>query len=102
MAQSIKNISIGSKIRDTKGNEFTVIAKNHYGSNQVTLMHTNGFINMQMHTSHNKNSEYGLSEVHYYLSNDYLKILQDELKDSLLVTQIYYNDAISTTQYTTK
>ena len=70
MAQSIKNLSIGSKIRDTKGNEFTVIAKNHYGSNQVTLMHTNAYINMPMHTSHNKNSEYGLSEVHYYLSND--------------------------------
>lgn len=102
MAQSIKNISIGSKIRDAKGNEFTVIAKNHYGSNQVTLMHTNAYINMQMHTSHNRNSEYGYSEVHYYLSNDYLKRLQDELKDSLLTTQIYYNDAISTTQYTTK
>ena len=57
MAQSIKNISIGSKIRDTKGNEFTVIAKNHYGSNQVTLMHTNAYINMPMHTSHDKNSE---------------------------------------------
>ena len=102
MAQSIKNISIGSKIKDNKGNIFTVIAKNHYGSNQVTLMHTNAYINMQMHTSHNRNSEYGYSEVHYYLSNDYLKRLQDELKDSLLATQIYYNDAISTTQYTTK
>ena len=102
MAQSIKNISIGSKIKDNKGNIFTVIAKNHYGSNQVTLMHTNAYINMPMHTSHNKNSEYGLSEVHYYLSNDYLKTLQEELKDSLLATQIYYNDAISTTQYTTK
>ena len=102
MAQSIKNISIGSKIKDNKGNIFTVIAKNHYGSNQVTLMHTDTYINMQMHTSHNKNSEYIYSEVHYYLSNDYLKGLQDELKDSLLVTQVYYNDAISTTQYTTK
>ena len=102
MAQSIKNISIGSKIKDNKGNIFTVIAKNHYGSNQVTLMHTDAYINMQMHTSHTRNSEYADSEVHYYLSNDYLKRLQDELKDSLLVTQIYYNDAISTTQYTTK
>jgi len=102
MAQSIKNISIGSKIKDNKGNIFTVIAKNHYGSNQVTLMHTDAHINMQMHTSHTRNSEYGYSEVHYYLSNDYLKRLQDELKDSLLATQIYYNDAISTTQYTTK
>lgn len=102
MAQSIKNISIGSKIKDNKGNIFTVIAKNHYGSNQVTLMHTNAYINMPMHTSHTRNSEYADSEVHYYLSNDYLKRLQDELKDSLLATQIHYNDAISTTQYTTK
>lgn len=102
MAQSIKNLSIGSKIRDTKGNEFTVIAHNHYGSNQVTLMHTNAYINMPMHTSHNKNSEYGLSEVHYYLCNDYLKTLQEELKDNLLVTDVPYMDAISTTQYTHK
>lgn len=102
MAQSIKNISIGSKIRDTKGNEFTVIAKNHYGSNQVTLMHTNGFINMQMHDSYTRNSEYGLSEIHYYLCNDYLKTLQEELKDNLLVTDVPYMDAISTSQYTKK
>ena len=69
MAQSIKNISIGSKIKDSKGNIFTVIAKNHYGSNQVTLMHTDASINMQMHTSYTstRNSEYGYSEVHYYL-----------------------------------
>lgn len=102
MAQSIKNLSIGSKIRDTKGNEFTVIAKNHYGSNQVTLMHTNAYINMPMHTSHNKNSEYGVSEVHYYLSNDYLKTLQEELKNNLIVTDVPYMSAISTTQYTHK
>ena len=102
MAQSIKNLSIGSKIRDTKGNEFTVIAKNHYGSNQVTLMHTNAYINMPMHTSHNKNSEYGLSEVHYYLSNGYLKTLQEELKNNLIVTDVPYMDAISTSQYTKK
>ena len=102
MAQSIKNISIGSKVRDSKGNEFTVIAKNHFGSNQVTLMHTNAYINMPMHTSHNKNSEYGLSEVHYYLSNDYLKTLQEELKNNLIVTDVPYMDAISTSQYTKK
>lgn len=102
MAQSIKNLSIGSKIRDSKGNEFTVIAKNHYGSNQVTLMHTNGFINMQMHDSYTRNSEYGLSEVHYYLCNAYLKTLQEELKDILITTEISYMDAISTSQYTKK
>lgn len=102
MAQSIKNISIGSKIRDAKGNEFTVIAKNHYGSNQVTLMHTNGFINMQMHDSYTRNSEYGLSEVHYYLCNAYLKTLQEELKDILITTEISYMDAISTSQHTKK
>ena len=95
MAQSIKNISIGSKIRDAKGNEFTVIAKNHYGSNQVTLMHTNGFINMQMHDSYTRNSEYGLSEVHYYLSNDYLKTLQEELKDNNKVDLIFNDTSLT-------
>ena len=102
MAQSIKNLSIGSKIRDTKGNEFTVIAKDHYESNQVTLMHTNSFTSMPMHGSFAGNSEYGLSEVHYYLNNNYLKSLQEELRNAIITTEIPYMDAISTTQYAKK
>ena len=101
MAQSIRNLALGSKIRDNKGNIFRVVAFNHYGSNQVTLMHTNLNMSMQM----NKivyNAHYGSSEVHYYLNNGYLDRLQTEIKDSLLDTTVYYNDAISGTQSTMK
>ena len=30
MSQSIRSLSIGSKIKDSKGNRFVVIGKNHY------------------------------------------------------------------------
>lgn len=101
MAQSIRNLALGSKIRDNKGNIFRVVAFDHYGSNQVTLMHTNLNMSMQM----NKivyDAHYGTSEVHYYLNNGYLDRLQTEIKDNLLNTTVYYNDAISGTQNTTK
>ena len=70
MAQSIKNLEVGSKIKDNKGNTFTVVAHNHYASNQVTLMHDNLNLSMQMY----KNTgtymmDYSISEVHYYLNN---------------------------------
>ena len=32
MAQSIRNLALGSKIQDLRGNKFIVIAKNHYSS----------------------------------------------------------------------
>lgn len=99
MAQSIKNLEVGSKIKDNKGNIFTVVAHNHYASNQVTLMHDNLNLSMQMH----KNTDtymmdYGTSEVHYYLNNDYLKRLQVEVANNIVNTTVYYNDALSPAQ----
>lgn len=99
MAQSIKNLEVGSKIKDNKGNIFTVVAHNHYASNQVTLMHDNLNLSMQMH----KNTgtymmDYGTSEVHYYLNNDYLKRLQAEVASNIVNTTVRYNDALSLTQ----
>ena len=99
MAQSIKNLEVGSKIKDNKGNIFTVVAHNHYASNQVTLMHDNLNLSMQMH----KNTgaymmDYGTSEVHYYLNTEYLKRLQTEVANNIVNTTIHYNDALSFTQ----
>ena len=87
MAQSIKNLEVGSKIKDNKGNIFTVVAHNHYASNQVTLMHDNLNLSMQMH----KNTgtymmDYSISEVHYYLNNGYLKRLQTEVANNIVNT----------------
>ena len=81
MAQPIKSLSLGSKIKDTKGNVFVVVAHNHYSSNQVTLMHTN--LNKSMSMNKTVTTEhYGLSEVHYYLNNSYLNTLQEEVKNN--------------------
>ena len=38
MAQSIRNLSVGSKVIDAKGNKFIIIAYNHYALNEVTLL----------------------------------------------------------------
>lgn len=102
MAKAIKNLSTGSRIRDNKGNEFVLVAHNHYGSNQVTLMHENLYTSLPMHETHNKNSNYATSEVHYYLNNQYLNTLQEDLKNRILVTNISYKDAISTSQNVAK
>lgn len=99
MAQSIKNLEIGSKIKDNKGNIFTVVAHNHYASNQVTLMHDNLNLSMQMHQNTGTYMmDYSTSEVHYYLNNNYLKRLQSEVANSIVNTTVHYNDALSSTQ----
>ena len=71
MAQSIKNLTIGSKVKDEKGNSFIVIAKNHYMSNSVLLWAENHVTYMRMSINSNTSYsfEYSNSEVHYYLNN---------------------------------
>ena len=54
MAQNIGNLTLGSKIKDSKGNKFIVIGKNHYSSDEVTLLSeyivciTGGVLNIKL------------------------------------------------------
>lgn len=103
MAQSIQNLGVGSKIKDNKGNIFTLIAHNHYGSNQVTLMHTNLNVRMELHSDPALFSDtYETSNVHKYLNNGYLNKIQSELAKNISSTTIKYKDYISKTQSVTK
>ena len=38
MAKSIGSLTLGSKIKDSNGNSFVAIARNHYSSNEVTFI----------------------------------------------------------------
>ena len=102
MAQSIKNLALGSKIRDSKGNKFIVIAKNHYASNEVTLLNEQSVAKLQMSPTPSQNTEYPNTEVAYYLDKDYLKTLDDQLQTAIKVTSLPYSDSISASQFTSK
>ena len=102
MAQSIKNLSVGAMIKDSKGNIFTVIAKNHYASNQVTLWHTNLGVSKAISDSLNvsySSLDYGISDVDYYLNSTFYKVLDNNLVNYVVSTNISYTDIISRSQY---
>lgn len=102
MAQSIKNLALGSKIQDSKGNKFIVIAKNHYASNEVTLLSEQSVAKLQMSPTPSQITEYPNTEVAYYLNNDYLKTLDGQLQTAIKVTSLPYSDSISGSQFTDK
>lgn len=102
MAQSIKNISIGSKIKDSNGNSFIVIARNHYSSNEVTLMSETNVGQMKMSQYSNPQIDYSTTDVAHYLNNEYLNSLDTNLSKAIKVTKVSYKDAISSTQSTNK
>ena len=102
MAQSIKNISIGSKIKDSNGNSFVVIARNHYSSNEVTLMSETFIGQMKMSQYSNPQIDYSTTDVAHYLNNEYLNSLDTNLSKAIKVTKVSYKDAISSTQSTNK
>ena len=102
MAQSIKNISIGSKIKDSNGNSFIVIARNHYSSNEVTLMSETVVGQMKMSQYSNPQIDYSTTDVAHYLNNEYLNSLDTNLSKAIKVTKVSYKDAISSTQSISK
>ena len=102
MAQSIKNLALGSKIKDSKGNKFIIIAHNHYSTNEVTLLSESAVCNMYMAPLPSQNLEYPNTEVAYYLNNNYLNTLDEKLKEIISTTKLPYSNSISMTQYENK
>ena len=100
MAQAIKNLATGSKIKDTKGNIFTVVAHNRYGSNQVTLFHESSTTKKSMISTSYAVVRYDNTNVHNYLNSaTYLNTLQSELKNVILNTEITYVDVLSSSSF---
>ncbi|WP_277233242.1 DUF6273 domain-containing protein [Romboutsia timonensis] len=98
MAKSIGSLTLGSKIKDSNGNLFILIAKNHYGTNEVTLLSETSAKYMQMNPQSNLDLDYPNTEVAYYLNNDYLNTLDTQLANSIKVTSLPYTNALTTTQ----
>ena len=102
MAKSIGSLTLGSKIKDSNGNAFILIAKNHYGTNEVTLLSEQSVAKLQMSPTPSQNTEYPNTEVAYYLNNDYLKTLDGQLQTAIKVTSLPYSDSISGSQFADK
>ena len=98
MAKSIGSLTLGSKIKDSNGNSFVLIAKNHYGTNEVTLLSENSTKYMQMNPQANLDLDYPNTEVAYYLNNEYLNSLDTRLASSIKVTSLPYVNALTTAQ----
>lgn len=98
MAQSIRSLTPGSKVRDSKNNIFTVIAHNHYQSNETVLMASNIATTIQIHASASNGNTYENSEVDYYLTNTYPKTLDNALTSAVKETPIQVLNKVSNSQ----
>lgn len=102
MAQPIKNLTLGSIVVDNKGNEFVVIAKNHYqnlidkGLDTVLLWSKNPVKVIQMSKTqlNMRHFSYDNSDVDYYLCNKYGNTLQNDLLDHIQATEIKFADRV--------
>lgn len=102
MAKTIGKLTLGSRIKDDNGNSFIVIAKNHYASNEVTLLSEFPTTYMQMGPQFTMQIDYPNTLVAYYLNNDYLNSLDEKIKDLIKVTNLPYKDTLSSTQSSNK
>ena len=102
MAQAIRNLTLGSKVIDSRGNKFIVIAKDHYAANEVTLLSETSSIKKAMNSIDYNNINYSISDLHYYLKNEYLKMLEVDLVNAVKVTKVPYSDCITASQFTDK
>ena len=88
MAQSIRNLALGSKVKDPKGNKFIVVAYNHYSSNEVTLLSEEPINSLRMAPLSYIRYTYAVTDVAYYLENNYLRALDDRLVENIKVTSV--------------
>ena len=95
MAISVSYLNVGSKISDSKGNRYILVAHNHYGNGQATFLSENCVASMSYYYSTSRPCGYEDSYIHSYLNGDYIQTLSSKLKEHILTTQISYVDLIS-------
>lgn len=88
MAKSISSLALGSKIKDSKGNIFTVIAHNHYGNGETVLWDSNYTYATKLASTDYVYTKYTNTEADYYLTNVYPGRLPSELLDCVNDTSI--------------
>lgn len=99
MAQSINNLTVGSKVIDEKGNKFIVIAKNnHYIEGGIVLWSEEKYKTAPISKY---GSNYENSDISYDLNNEYPKTL-GEIKNFVLNIELAYVDILSESQQSQK
>ena len=99
MAQSIRNLALGSKIKDNNGNKFIVVAQDHYTTNEVTLIAETAIDELKVHANSNSSIDFKNSDILNYLNNDYLSTLDSRLRAIIKTSNIPYRDRLSSTSY---
>ena len=99
MAQSIKNLTIGSKVKDEIGNKFIVIAKNHHMDNSVLLWSEEKYdVSSISKNPFAPTCSYVNSDIRYDLENNYPKNNLGQLKKYVVNTNLTCVDILSNSQ----
>ena len=95
MAISISYLSNGSKLIDSAGNKFIIVAKNHYGQGQSTVWTEDCTTTMRMSSIKNGNLTYEQTDVNEYLKNIFPLSLSETVRKYTVTTEVYYTDFVS-------
>ena len=95
MAKSISYLTRGSKIIDSMGQTYIVIAQNHYKSGQTTVWTESCVTSMPMSGLMSGVLNYESTDVNSYLKNTYPQTLSDTIKRYTVDTEIPFTDIVS-------
>lgn len=95
MAKSISYLTRGSKIIDSMGQTYIVIAQNHYKDGQTTVWTENCVTSMKMSSLTSGVLNYESTDVNSYLKNTYPNTLSDTIKRYTVDTEIPFTDIVS-------
>ena len=95
MAKSISYLSPGTKIIDSMGNTYIVLAQNHYKNGQTTVWTEACVTSMKMSSLTSGVLNYESTDVNSYLKNTYPNTLSDTIKRYTVDTEIPFTDIVS-------
>lgn len=102
MAISVSYLTEGSRILDSKGNAYILVAHNHYGNGQATLLSEKCVTEMAWSSLATGSLSYETSDIHNYLKSTYVNSLSSALKDHIVTTSISYVDILSASMKETR
>ena len=95
MARSIAYLQAGTKIKDSTGQSYIVVAQNHYADGQTTVWAENCVTSMKYSDITQGYLNYEYSDINTYLKNIYPNMLSHTIKHYTVTTTIRYTDIVS-------
>ena len=95
MSINISYLSEGSRLIDSYGNKYILVAQNHYGQGQSTLWMEKCVEYMPCSPTQTGFSNYENSDVNRYLRDRFPQMVPEALRDYTLTTSIPYTDLVS-------